>query len=104
MKAQDDGDGGPDKDVDNDENGDDSNAVGGNRVKKLWLCRKFDGREVRRHGDADNVKTQNIAEVTCILDLGDLSLKNNGHMKRIRQVFKSSAAPSLAYNPSLSPS
>lgn len=99
MKAQDNGDGGPDKDIHSDEDGDDSNAVGGDRMKEFRLWRKFDGRKVIRH-DEDDVKTQNIAEVTSILGLGDLSREEQWPY----EVFISSAAPSLAYNPPPFPS
>lgn len=63
MEAQNDGDGGPDKDVYCDEDGNDSDAVGWDRMKEFRFWGKFDrGKATRRHVDDDDVKTQNVVK------------------------------------------
>lgn len=75
MEAQDNGNGSPDKDVYYDEDGDDSDTVGWDRMKEFWLRRKFERCKVaRRHDNYDDVKTLRYSE-EVITDRDDLSLE-----------------------------
>lgn len=100
MEAQDDGDGGPDQDVHYDEDGDDSDAVGGDRMKKFRLRGEFDRGEVMKRHDGDgDVKTQNCSKES-ITGCDDDPISGTAMAMRTESDMYScrSAASSLAYS------
>lgn len=104
MEAQDDGDGSPDKDIYYDEDGDDSDAVGGDRMKEFRLRWEFDrGQVMKRHDGDDDVKTQNVAK-RVYLAVTTLSLEQQWPCEQNQTCIRDvQLLPSLAYMYSTAP-
>jgi hypothetical protein len=68
VEAQNDGDDDPNNDINGDEDGDNTDAVRGDRMKEFWFWRESDERELEGHDDGVKAQITEILALTTYLE------------------------------------